>query len=1299
MTNPRRTLSVLVTGLMASFLSLEVSTLRAEGDETLGSLRKGFLRGGTSVLAAGTGLELASSNTIVLDVPQGFEVEQAVLYWGLRSSAGDPDLLLNDSTTVTGELIGTSPFIPDPGTRPFVYRADITALGLVATGRNEIIVSGLEITDTGVPNGAGLLVFGTDGVPRSLEARDGCDYAHPVLSPPFEGTVRQTFTIAPASTPREATLTLIVADCQKVDDGGSRPSTLEVSTDAGDLKVYDNVLSASDGGSWDTIRLPVEIPADARSVEAQLFSESRTGSVETPSSFYWVFASLEVPEAGGLLSFSGAVYNDTNGNGGRDGGESGIAGIEITLSLTLGPDSSTRSTFTGPGGEYRFEGIQPGSTCTAAIVPSPALAGKEPTEACPSRPGIESSVVHCDFGFALPPVVGDTVFNDFNGDGAQQEGEPGLPGIRVLIHAPAGGGFPGYRADAITDGNGKYAFHIPGVPGGATLVARVEIDPTSGAAEGKVRTTPDIQDTISLGPGGVDLARDFGLRDEGDTLVGGTVFGDNDSNGLKEEGDPGIGGVMVTIACPSGGGFPGFSADATTDANGKYLFTVPGILAGTAVVCTVSIDPETGGASGRRLTTPNPRDTGPLGPGGADLTRDFGLEPGPSDAVVGDTVFSDLNGNGVQETNEPGIPGVLVRLSAPATSGFPGSNQTATTGVGGKYLLTVPGIPTGGTVVASVEIDINSPLLAGKVLTTPNAQATIPLGPGGEDRDRDFGLKPFAARVGDIVFADLNGNGIRDPDEPGLPDVAVSIEAPAGDGFGGYSNSAVTNPEGEYIFLIEGIPTGTHVVARVLIDPATGGAAGMELTTPNPQDTIPLGPVSVDAPRAFGLRGDVPVVKTCLEAKSAKVGECVTVRVLLSSTHAVEGFVTAVKHDPSALLLETITIEGTATQANMADFTDFETFPEGGTAGIVMDLSAPFLGNTIPAGTDVAIVAYRYCCKEAPVAGPPRVSPLRFVDNEFGTPLKENVVVIGGRSISPTLCDGSITCTGVEEPRGPVFLCGGPKLGQNMLPEPARGGPGELAELYFYYTSPEDNLPGEKQFDHLQGISMAICYDCSVTVLEDTFRVPPDTITDAIRADYVNFQADNDPNDGDGCEMILAILVDSLPPFDGQTLPPIDMPLKLASVDVRVPDNATCGTCFPLMFCDGVNGRGKVPIKNLFAAENESFPAATVNCSVCVSGAPVFQRGDCNFDTRINVTDAVILIGSLCASGDCLFKPPCLDACDANDDGRLDLADAIRILSWLFTRGPAPPPPGPLVPGVDPTEDNLSCDVGCPEGG
>jgi hypothetical protein len=52
--------------------------------------------------------------------------------------------------------------------------------------------------------------------------------------------------------------------------------------------------------------------------------------------------------------------------------------------------------------------------------------------------------------------------------------------------------------------------------------------------------------------------------------------------------------------------------------------------------------------------------------------------------------------------------------------------------------------------------------------------------------------------------------------------------------------------------------------------------------------------------------------------------------------------------------------------------------------------------------------------------------------------------------------------------------------------------------------------------------------------------------------------------------------------------------------------------------------------------------------------------------------------------------PPCIDAADANDDGLVNITDAIYSLSFLVLGGPAPPAPFPACDHEE-TEDSLEC--------
>ena len=278
---------------------------------------------------------------------------------------------------------------------------------------------------------------------------------------------------------------------------------------------------------------------------------------------------------------------------------------------------------------------------------------------------------------------------------------------------------------------------------------------------------------------------------------------------------------------------------------------------------------------------------------------------------------------------------------------------------------------------------------------------------------------------------------------------------------------------------------------------------------------------------------------------------------------------------------------------------------------------------------------------------------------------------------------------------GASFFVGSSQRGEGGSPLSIRGFPNERVEVFFYYNSPEDGIPGPEQNDHLQGFSMVFCYDCRLSCVEESFRIPPEAITSVVSADFVEFQCDNDPADGDGCEMLLAMLVETMPPFRGDTLPPTTQPLMVGSVQFEVDSRVRCGDELPIEFCDGVNVRGRVPLQNIYSAANQSLSAQTVDSQVFINAATLFQRGDCNSDNRVNISDPISVVMATILVEEFDFVPACEDACDGNDDGVLDIGDAVYLLQWLFRGGLIPPAPGPFIFGRDPTEDALDCAMPC----
>ncbi len=102
--------------------------------------------------------------------------------------------------------------------------------------------------------------------------------------------------------------------------------------------------------------------------------------------------------------------------------------------------------------------------------------------------------------------------------------------------------------------------------------------------------------------------------------------------------------------------------------------------------------------------------------------------------------------------------------------------------------------------------------------------------------------------------------------------------------------------------------------------------------------------------------------------------------------------------------------------------------------------------------------------------------------------------------------------------------------------------------------------------------------------------------------------------------------------------------------------------------------------------------------AVCFSAAAQetrFVRGDADASEAIDITDVNVILEFLFTDGQ---APPCLDAADVNDDGAVDVSDAIFELLFLFGGGAPPREPSSDSTsytesdcGTDPTPDGVSC--------
>jgi len=171
-------------------------------------------------------------------------------------------------------------------------------------------------------------------------------------------------------------------------------------------------------------------------------------------------------------------------------------------------------------------------------------------------------------------------------------------------------------------------------------------------------------------------------------------------------------------------------------------------------------------------------------------------------ASIGNYVWHDQDGDGIQDTGEPGLQGVTVKLYDSSDV----LQDTTTTDINGVYTFThlFPGDyyimfvkPTGYEFTAKDQgsndaVDSDADQSTGKTLSE-----------GENDTSWDAGLYQ-PATLGNYVWEDINGDGIQDTGESGIPSVTVNLHGAGPNGSFGdgddVSDTTTTNTNGVYQF-------------------------------------------------------------------------------------------------------------------------------------------------------------------------------------------------------------------------------------------------------------------------------------------------------------------------------------------------------------------------------------------------------------------------------------------------------------------------------------------------------------------
>lgn len=514
----------------------------------------------------------------------------------------------------------------------------------------------------------------------------------------------------------------------------------------------------------------------------------------------------------GTGTVNGITFIDGNYDGQRGGTNDGLlANVTVNLTATVNlPNLNTtitRSIGSDSSGNYSFSGL-PAATFSLSFTPPTATPAYQVTQADQGINTTDSdgtaeltnqtlaagSTESRDQGYYQNVTVSARVFNETETiNNSFESGEAGIRLISVSFNGPVSGTIQ-------TDLSGIATFSGP--PG--TYTVSIVSDPSG------FTRSPGNTGTASTGlivSGQTATTVPFGYYRT--AQISGTVWFDTDSDGLLDSGEPGMEGVSVKLIGNSSG--PG--TPVTTDVNGAFAITgiePTGLTNATYQVCVTLPTGFTPTTQDSTLTTDNTSDIDSSGctatftvTSGANITYiDAGLRGA---LAIGDLVWEDANANGIQDSGEQALADVTVTVLVTTTGNVINTTNpsftlstVSTTASGLNPNYTIGNIPPGSTVTIQTVERFGYLLSAANQGSNPATDSnavgsSITL--NANNKTIDFGLYRTTA-VGDTVWLDVNGNGLFDSGEPGLPGITITLR----DGGGAAVTTTQTLANGSYTF-------------------------------------------------------------------------------------------------------------------------------------------------------------------------------------------------------------------------------------------------------------------------------------------------------------------------------------------------------------------------------------------------------------------------------------------------------------------------------------------------------------------
>jgi hypothetical protein len=544
-------------------------------------------------------------------------------------------------------------------------------------------------------------------------------------------------------------------------------------------------------------------------------------------------------------SIGNFVWNDINNNGIQDVNEPGISGVTVTLYDETGL-VPLKTIITDVLGYYTFNDLPAGNYMVGfSNLPSgfdfvnPLQGSNTATDSDPNTVTGKTAIITLlsgqvnttiDAGLhnsTLPTgAIGNYVWFDRNKDGIQDSNENGVGGVTVQLYNSN----DVYLGKTITNNEGFYIF--TGLNAGdyyvnfSSLPVNFKLTLSNEGSDDGLDSDPSIStgntSLITLATGEVNLTIDAGIvtntgRNNNGSL-GDKVWNDVNQNGIQDIDELGVQGVTVTLYQSNG---ISVLSTTTTNSLGEYIFT--NLEAGDYVIGFSNIPAgftyitQDLGGDDELDSDANPANGGKteiitLEEGDINLTIDAGIYQNAILASIGDYVWNDINQNGIQEANEPGLPGITVTLynaanEVVANTTTDGNGAYQFTGLNaGTYIVGFSNLPSGYSFTAPNANSNGNDTEDSDVDTTTGRTAPIVLTAGAVNTTIDAGLYTLKSSLGNYVWEDVNNNGIQEATENGISGITVTLY----DATNTPVTMAITNARGGYNFV--NLEPGTYSV-------------------------------------------------------------------------------------------------------------------------------------------------------------------------------------------------------------------------------------------------------------------------------------------------------------------------------------------------------------------------------------------------------------------------------------------------------------------------------------------------------